>query len=113
MDCIFCRIAAGEIPATIVARTDHAIAFRGLNPQAPTHVLVIPIEHVGSAAHLSRGAAARVLGEVAALATSVAAEVGLEAGYRMVINTGPEGGQTVDHLHLHLLGGRQLHWPPG
>lgn len=114
MDCIFCRIASGEIPATIVARNEHAVAFRDLHPQAPIHVLVIPIEHVPSTAHLSRAAVAPVLGQLVALATEVASELGLGGtGYRMVVNTGPQGGQTVDHLHLHLLGGRQMHWPPG
>ncbi|HEY3935083.1 MAG TPA: histidine triad nucleotide-binding protein [Gemmatimonadales bacterium] len=114
MDCIFCRIGSGDIPATIVTRNEHAIAFRDLHPQAPTHVLVIPIEHVASTAHLSGTDIARVLGQVTALAAQVASDLGLgDAGYRMVVNTGPQGGQTVDHLHVHLLGGRQMHWPPG
>jgi histidine triad (HIT) family protein len=114
MDCIFCRIASGDIPATIVARNEHAIAFRDLHPQAPAHVLVIPIKHVASTAHLSGDDIARVLGQATALAAQVASDLGLgDTGYRMVVNTGPQGGQTVDHLHVHLLGGRQMHWPPG
>ena len=113
--CVFCGIATGAIPATVVARSAGALAFRDLNPQAPTHILVIPIDHLTSAAHAGTGpAAAEVLGEVMRLGVEVAAQLGLaEAGYRFVVNTGREGGQTVDHLHLHLLGGRQMHWPPG
>jgi histidine triad (HIT) family protein len=114
-DCVFCRIAAGEIPATIVGQSATAVAFRDLNPQAPTHVLVIPRHHLTSAAHAGHGTEAAVtMGEVMRLGIEVAAELGLaEAGYRFVINTGREGGQTVGHLHLHVLGGRQMTWPPG
>jgi histidine triad (HIT) family protein len=113
-DCIFCRIASGEIPAQIVARNDHAVAFRDLSPQAPTHVLVIPTHHLASAAEATGPAGAQLLGEVMALGVQVAAELGLaDAGYRFVMNTGREGGQTVHHLHLHVLGGRQMRWPPG
>src|SRR5690606_9143224 len=113
--CVFCGIATGAIPASVVARSDHALAFRDLNPQAPTHVLVIPINHLTSAAHAGTGPeAAATLGEVMRLGVEVAAQLGLaEAGYRFVINTGREGGQTVGHLHLHVLGGRQMTWPPG
>lgn len=112
--CIFCRIIQGEIPATIVARTDHALAFRDLSPQAPTHVLVIPTSHLGSAAEATGEAGEAVLGRVMALAVETASQLGLAAdGYRLVVNTGPLGGQTVGHLHVHLLGGRQMHWPPG
>ena len=114
MDCIFCRIATGEIPATIIARSNGALAFRDLSPQAPTHVLVIPIGHVDSAADLLPDDRAAVLGDVMALAVQVAADEGLVAGgYRLVINTGADGGQSVGHLHVHLLGGRQMKWPPG
>lgn len=109
-DCIFCRIATGEIPATVVARNEDAVAFRDLSPQAPTHILVIPVRHVASAAE----ADSRTLGAVMALATQVAGSLGLtERGYRLVSNVGPEGGQSVHHLHVHLLGGRQMRWPPG
>jgi histidine triad (HIT) family protein len=114
VDCIFCRIASGEIPATIVARNDRVVAFRDLHPQAPTHVLVIPVQHIQSTAQATGPLGAEILGEVMALAVDVAAQLGLaDAGYRLVANTGKLGGQTVDHLHVHLLGGRQMHWPPG
>ncbi len=114
MDCIFCRIASGEIPATIVARNRDAVAFRDLNPQAPVHVLVIPTRHVASLADLDRAEVGQVLGPVMELAAQVAEAEGLNGrGYRLVVNTGVEGGQTVPHLHVHLLGGRQMRWPPG
>ena len=114
MNCIFCRIASGEIPATVVARSGGAMAFRDLSPQAPTHVLVIPIQHVTSSAHLAPGDRSPVFGEVMALAAQVAADLGLaDAGYRLVVNTGRDGGQSVDHLHVHVLGGRPMTWPPG
>lgn len=110
-DCIFCRIAAGSIPATIIGSNEHAIAFRDLHPQAPTHVLVIPRTHVASLAEPVPDA---VMAAVLGLAREVAAAEGLAAsGYRVVTNTGPDGGQTVPHLHFHVLGGRQFHWPPG
>jgi histidine triad (HIT) family protein len=112
--CIFCRIAAGEIPANVVARGDGVLAFRDVNPQAPTHVLVIPTQHVPSSGHLPVSERAAVFGAVMQLAVEVAAQLGLaEPGYRLVVNTGVDGGQSVDHLHVHLLGGRRMHWPPG
>lgn len=112
-DCIFCRIAAGDVPADVVARTDHALAFRDVHPQAPVHILVIPKMHVSSSAHVADTAAA-VLGQLMALAVRVAADLNLErSGYRLVVNTGHDGGQTVDHLHVHVLGGREMSWPPG
>jgi len=113
-DCIFCRIASGEIPAKVVRRTPEAAAFHDLNPQAPVHVLVVPTAH-HSAARDARGAEGeRQLGHLVAFACEVASELGLDGGgYRIVINTGADGGQTVFHLHLHLLGGRRLGWPPG
>lgn len=114
MDCIFCRIASGEIAATVVARSGDAMAFRDLNPQAPVHVLVIPTRHVASTAGLAPGERSAVLGAVMSLAVQAAADLGLaHDGYRLVVNTGGHGGQTVDHLHVHLLGGRQMTWPPG
>ena len=114
MACIFCRIATGEVPADVVARGDGAVAFRDLNPQAPTHVLVIPTQHVASAAQLADGERAAVLGELLRLAVATAAQLGLaDQGYRLVVNIGADGGQSVDHLHVHLLGGRRMHWPPG
>jgi histidine triad (HIT) family protein len=112
-DCIFCRIARGEIPARIAAKDDKAIAFHDLNPQAPTHVLVIPVQHVGGANEVgSEGAA--IWTAVMGLATRVARELGVaETGYRLVVNQGSHGGQSVDHLHVHVLGGRRMGWPPG
>ena len=110
-DCLFCKIVAKEIPATIVLETDRALAFRDINPQAPTHVLVIPKAHYRDAAALAAGApelAADVLRE----AQSVADEDKLES-YRIVFNTGAGAGQTVWHAHAHVLGGRGLQWPPG
>ena len=110
-DCIFCKIAAGEIPATVVKRTDRLLAFRDVSPQAPVHVLVIPTEHVASLPEVKDG---RLLGEMLMLARDIARDENIAAdGYRVVLNTNRDGGQTVFHLHLHLLGGRRLTWPPG
>ena len=110
-NCLFCRIVRGEIPSTQVGESDGAIAFRDVNPQAPTHVLVIPRAHVGS---LAAADDSSMLGEVLSLAASVAKSEGLEGdGYRVVINNGRNAGQAVDHLHLHVLGGRRMTWPPG
>ncbi|HET7529860.1 MAG TPA: histidine triad nucleotide-binding protein [Mycobacteriales bacterium] len=112
-DCLFCRIVAGEVPADVVAQTDAALAFRDINPQAPTHVLVVPKEHSDNAAALARQDG-ELLAEVFRLAASVAEDEGLaDAGYRLVTNTGDAAGQTVHHLHVHVLGGRSLGWPPG
>ena len=109
--CIFCRIVRGEIPSTLVAQNDRAIAFRDLDPQAPTHVLVIPRRHVSSLAEADDGAE---LGAVLLLAAEVARQEGVaEQGYRTVLNTGAHGGQSVHHLHAHVLGGRAMKWPPG
>ena len=111
--CIFCKIVAGTIPAQRLAEDEHALAFPDINPQAPTHVLVIPKEHHLSVATLP-DEAAELPGKLIALARGLAAKLGLDQrGYRLVINTGPEGGQVVPHLHLHLLAGRQMGWPPG
>ena len=110
-NCLFCRIAAGEIPSNKVAETEGALAFRDIDPKAPTHVLVIPRTHVVS---LAAASDASMLGDLLSFATSVARAEGLtENGYRVVINTGRDGGQSVDHLHLHILGGRTMSWPPG
>ena len=110
-DCLFCKIVAGDIPADVVQSTDRAVAFRDINPQAPTHVLVIPRSHHANAAELAAARAGhrRPLVDVAA---GVAAEDGVE-DYRLVFNTGAGVGQTVFHTHLHLLGGRPMTWPPG
>lgn len=112
MDCIFCRIVAGEIPAKKVFEDEQVFAFHDIDPKAPTHILVIPKKHVASLAH-AEAADEAVLGRLLATTARVAQEQGLSHGYRVVISTGPQGGQTVDHLHVHLLGGRQMHWPPG
>lgn len=113
-DCIFCRIAAGEIPAKIVRKSADAVAFYDLNPQAPVHVLVIPTRHYSALREAKGSEGHAVLGKLMAFAADVATDLGLDAGgYRLVTNTGPDGGQSVFHLHLHLLGGRRLGWPPG
>lgn len=113
-DCIFCRIASGEIPATIVKRTGDAVAFRDLDPRAPTHVLVIPTKHFGAVRDADGDDDQQLLGRLLAFTAEVASELGLDhGGYRIVTNTGPDAGQSVDHLHLHLLGGRRMTWPPG
>jgi histidine triad (HIT) family protein len=111
-DCLFCRIASGDIPATIVHRDEVIVAFRDRNPQAPTHVLVVPVAHIASAAQLT-AADGPMLGRLFAVAAEVARAEGLDGGFRLVVNTGPDGGQTVAHLHVHLLGGRAMAWPPG
>jgi histidine triad (HIT) family protein len=112
-DCLFCRIVTGDVPAKRVAETARAIAFRDINPQAPTHVLVIPKDHYPDLAALA-AADGELLAEVSALAHKVAEDEGVsETGYRVVFNTGPQAGQTVFHAHGHVLGGRPLAWPPG
>ena len=110
-DCLFCKIVAGEIPADVVLTTDRAVAFRDLNPQAPTHVLVVPRRHHANAAE-SAAADAGATAHLIEVAAQVAAAAGVE-DYRLVFNTGPGVGQTVFHTHLHLLGGRAMTWPPG
>lgn len=112
-DCVFCAIAAHDVPATIVHEDDAVVAIRDLNPQAPVHVLVMPREHLVSAADVNHEHA-ELWYRMLRVAKHVAASEGVaERGYRLVVNVGKEGGQTVDHLHLHILGGRQMHWPPG
>jgi histidine triad (HIT) family protein len=110
-DCLFCRIAAGEIPAGVVYSDDAVVAFRDVNPRAPTHVLVIPRRHIPSAADLTDADGPTLAALFGAL-RHVAEESGLR-GYRIVTNVGAEAGQSVFHLHLHLLGGRAMTWPPG
>jgi histidine triad (HIT) family protein len=113
-DCLFCRIAAGEIPATIVKRSEVAIAFRDIDARAPTHVLVIPIEHVPAVREARNPDGELLLGRLLRFAADVATELGLDSGgYRIVTNTGKDAGQSVDHLHFHVLGGRKMTWPPG
>lgn len=112
-DCLFCKIAAGEVPAKAVRETDRTFAFRDINPQAPTHVLVIPKEHHPNVASIA-AVAPDLLAEILITAGEVAAAEGVaESGYRVVFNTGPQAGQTVHHVHAHVLGGRGLTWPPG
>ena len=106
-DCLFCRIVAGEIPADIVAETAGTVAFRDIAPQAPTHVLVVPRTHHADAAACADAEPA-LLGEVMAAAVAVARQAGLSGGYRLLTNTGNDAGQTVHHLHVHVLGGRPL-----
>jgi histidine triad (HIT) family protein len=109
--CIFCRIVAGEIPAKLVYEDERCVAFRDLSPQAPTHVLVIPREHVASLAELTDASLGGALLQASA---EVARREGLETGgYRVVTNVGADGGQSVFHMHLHVLGGRAMRWPPG
>ncbi len=111
--CIFCRILAGEIPSTKVFEDSQAYAFRDVNPQAPTHILIVPKEHIDSLNDIGQVDEA-MLGHLMRLAPKIANQEGIaEGGYRAVINTGENGGQSVAHLHVHLLGGRTLTWPPG
>lgn len=110
-DCLFCRIVRGEIPAKLVYENEHCVAFRDINPQAPTHVLVIPREHVAS---LNEATDAAAIGHLSLAAAAIARQEGIaEAGYRTVVNTNGAAGQTVFHVHLHVLGGREMGWPPG
>ena len=112
-DCLFCKIVAGEIPAAKVYENDRVVAFRDINPQAPTHALVIPRAHIASLNEAEESDAA-LLGHLLLVAARVAREAGhAEGGFRTVINTGPGAGQTVFHVHVHVLGGRKLTWPPG
>jgi histidine triad (HIT) family protein len=111
-DCLFCRIVAGEVTADIVHRDDEVVVFRDINPRAPTHVLAIPTRHVPSAAELTDEDGPMLAALFGAL-RRVASDGGLERGYRIVTNVGPESGQSVLHLHFHLLGGRSMTWPPG
>jgi histidine triad (HIT) family protein len=111
--CIFCRIVAGEIPSTRVVEDDIVLAIRDIAPRAPTHVLVMPKEHIASAADLT-DEHATLVGRIFATAAEIARSEGIaDGGYRIVTNIGEWGGQTVDHLHFHLMGGRAFTWPPG
>ncbi len=112
-DCIFCKIAAGQIPAKFVRQGNRLVAFRDVNPQAPTHILIIPKAHVETVNDCTDDQA-QLLGEMILLARDLAREEGLaDRGYRLVLNCNREAGQTVFHVHLHLLGGRAMAWPPG
>lgn len=110
-NCLFCRIVRGEIPAKIVAETEHCVAFRDIDPQAPVHVVIIPRKHV---AGLDTVQDAALVGRLGLLAADIARREGIaDSGYRTVFNVGPDAGQSVFHLHMHLVGGRRLGWPPG
>jgi histidine triad (HIT) family protein len=113
-DCLFCKLVAGEIPARIAKRTEDAVAFHDIDPKAPVHVLVIPVQHVAAVRDAKGREGEAMLGKLLRFAAEVAADLGLDAGgYRIVTNTGPDAGQSVDHLHFHVLGGRRMTWPPG
>lgn len=111
-DCIFCRIVRGEIPSKKVYEDDHTYAFEDLDPKAPTHVLVVPKKHIRGLKEAEAGDA-EVVGRCHLAAAKIAKERGIEDGYRTVLNVGPGSGQSVFHMHVHLLGGRKLSWPPG
>jgi histidine triad (HIT) family protein len=112
-ECIFCRIIAGDVPARVVHSDDEVVAFRDIDPKAPTHVLVVPRRHIASVTALEPDDA-ELVGRMVVVATRAARVEGIDgSGYRLVMNAGGDGGQSVDHVHLHLLGGRRLTWPPG
>jgi histidine triad (HIT) family protein len=112
-ECLFCKIAAREIPADIVHESDHVVAFRDINPKAPTHILVIPKKHIESAAAVT-DEHGKLLAEIFQAAAHLAKADGIDdSGWRLVTNVGPDAGQSVAHLHFHLLGGRGMGWPPG
>lgn len=110
-DCIFCKIAAGEIPSAKVYEDDTVLAFKDLDPQAPVHVLIIPKEHIGSAADITPENSS-VVARIFEVAAKLAGELGLEGGFRIVNNCGEDGMQSVQHLHFHMLGGKKMGWPP-
>lgn len=112
MDCLFCKIAAGEIPSKQVYRDDQVMAFDDINPQAPVHILVAPVVHHANIGALSDAEDGPLLAKLFEVATKLGRAKGRD-GYRLVMNTGADGGQTVDHLHVHVLAGRHLTWPPG
>jgi len=111
-DCLFCRILRNEIPAKKIYEDEHSFAFEDINPQAPTHVLIIPKRHVRGLKEATPEDA-ELIGRCHLAAAHIARQRGIEDGYRTVLNVGPQAGQSVFHLHVHLLGGRSLHWPPG
>lgn len=111
-DCLFCKIASGAFSTEFLVETENLVAFRDINPAAPTHVLVIPKRHIPSLARLGPEDQ-HLMGEIMLAVKQIAEQEGLDEGFRVVVNTGPDGGQSVNHLHFHLLGGRSLQWPPG
>ena len=113
MDCLFCKIAAGDTPADIIYQDDTVVAFRDVAPQAPTHILVIPRQHIATVNDIKEGSD-QIMGYMTRTAVRLALKEGIaESGYRLVLNCNEQGGQTVYHIHMHLIGGRQLDWPPG
>lgn len=112
MDCIFCKIIIGDIPANLIYEDERVIAFNDINPQAPVHFLVIPKEHIKSANFINDDNK-ELIGHIIFIASKIAKEAGLEEGYRIINNCGDDGGQTVDHIHFHVLGNRKMLWPPG
>jgi histidine triad (HIT) family protein len=112
MDCLFCNIACGEIPTPLLYENEHVVAFRDINPQAPAHILVIPREHIATTNDIVPGS--ETIAHLYEAALVIARDIGIdETGYRLVMNCNEDGGQEVFHIHLHLLGGRELEWPPG
>jgi histidine triad (HIT) family protein len=111
-DCLFCRIVSGEIPSKKIYEDAHTFAFEDISPQAPTHVLVVPKKHIAGLKEADTDDAA-IIGYCHLAAAKIARERSIEDGYRTVLNVGPKAGQSVFHMHVHLLGGRNLHWPPG
>ncbi|MBN1459620.1 MAG: histidine triad nucleotide-binding protein [Armatimonadetes bacterium] len=112
-DCLFCRISSGELESSIVHQDDVVVAFRDINPQAPTHIVLIPRKHIPSLSHIAN-IDDGIVGHIIRIAAMIAQTEGIaDDGYRLVANCGPAAGQSVDHLHFHLLGGRNLSWPPG
>jgi histidine triad (HIT) family protein len=111
-DCLFCKIVGGTIPANRIYEDEVSIVFPDINPQAPTHMLVVPKQHISSVARAAAEDTA-LMGHLVAVAAEIARTEKLDGGYRIVVNTGDDGGQTVNHLHMHLLGGRHMKWPPG
>jgi len=112
MGCLFCNMVEKKIPTEIVHEDDHTLAFKDIRPVAPTHVLVVPKKHIAATRELGAGDAEEI-GRVMVAAAAVAKKLGLESGYRLVINDGDDAGQSVHHIHVHVLGGRRLAWPPG
>jgi histidine triad (HIT) family protein len=111
-DCLFCKIVSGVIPAEKIYEDEVSVAFRDINPQAQTHILIVPKAHIESLANVGLEHT-DLLGKLIANAAEIARKQKLDRGFRVVINTGPEGGQTVNHLHMHVIGGRHMTWPPG
>jgi histidine triad (HIT) family protein len=112
-DCIFCKIASGEIPARAVFRDENVIAIEDVNPQAPVHLLVMPLRHRANLGEIVEADETELVNGLIEVATRLGRERGGSDGFRIVVNTGPAGGQTVDHAHVHVLAGRAMHWPPG